>query len=209
MRFLLPTLGIAAAATALSPATTSSSKGFYLIAHVTDPSRDFSPSIEGWALTAIHTGAGLNAAVLASASAGRLFYENGTAAQVAATQSTILTDAGTPPFPMGLYVQGEGEPPKILEINVGAGTPNTIVGREADVLVNGLDANGLGRGTYMACNATVPYYGVEYITLQYAYGKVSDGCAPIELRPRCATLNDLPADSLSSHEFAVVVPCYE
>jgi hypothetical protein len=209
---LIPTLTLAAAASALpnpSPKL-SKSTGFHLVAHVTNPAHDLTPSVEGWSLAGIHTGAGFNAAVLdASASSGRLFYQNGTVTQVARRQATVVTDGGTPPFPMSLQVQAPGEPRQIAGINVAQGTPGRVDVR--GVLVNGL-AESRG-GTYLACRQTVPYYGVEYATLQYAYGGeaegVADGCAPIKLVARCAVLNELPEGSISSHEFVQEVRCVE
>jgi hypothetical protein len=212
MRTIIAALTLAAAATALpnhlgrstTAATLAKFKGFYLTARVTDPAHDLDPSVDNWVLGTIHTGAGLNAAVFSTGS-GRLFYENGTAEQVANLQTTIVTDGGTPPFPSSLMLQGAGEPRRIGEINVGYGTANSVVAEGENVRL----VNGLGEGTYLACTATVPYYNQEFVTLQYLYGKVEvpEGCAPVELVPRCATLNELPEGSLSSHEFAVEVDC--
>ncbi|KAL2136151.1 hypothetical protein VTI74DRAFT_5204 [Chaetomium olivicolor] len=213
---LLLTLSLAAAATALpaqqarrTTTSPSQSKGFRLIAHLTDPSHDLNPPVNGWALGTIHTGAGQNAAVFSEPSSySRIFYQNGTAEQVASRQTTIVTDSGTPPFPSSLITQGAGEPPRIVDISVGEGTANAVVEKENEggpVLVNGL-----GEGSYMACKAVVPYYQTEYVTLQYLYGeggKVPEGCVRIELVPECAVLNELPEGSLSSHEFAVDVAC--
>jgi hypothetical protein len=54
----------------------SLSTGFRLVANVTDPATDLKPSVDGWELQGIHTGAGFNDAVLGS-STGRIFYHNG------------------------------------------------------------------------------------------------------------------------------------
>lgn len=54
----------------------SLSTGFRLVANVTDPATDLTPSVDGWEFTGIHTGAGLNDVVLTS-EAGRIFYHNG------------------------------------------------------------------------------------------------------------------------------------
>lgn len=220
MRVLVPALGLAAAATALpsqpqgraaEAATTSKSKAFYLAAHVSE--HDLDPPINGWLLGTAHTGAGLSAAVFygPSTSEARLFYENGTAEQAAHRQTTIITDGGTPPAPSSLIVQAADQPPHIADIDFNQGTPNAILdGSPSPHLVSGVAA-----GTFLACNATVPYYGYKFITLQYAYADaagasaVSDGCVPVTLVPQCAALNDLPAGSISTHEFALEVACVE
>jgi len=210
MRFI-PALTLAAAASALPNPSPKPSKstGFYLVAHVPNPAHDLTPSVEGWSLTGIHTGAGFSAGVLdASADAARLFYQNGTAAQAGRRQGTLVTDAGTPPFPMSLQLQAPGEARQIAGLNVAQGTPAGVDARA--VLVNGLAGF---KGTFLACRQTVPYYGVEYVTLQYAYGGeaegAADGCAPIRLVAKCAALNELPEGSISSHEFAGEVRCVE
>ena len=55
---------------------TSLSTGFRLVANVTDPTRDFTPPINHWVLSGIHTGAGTSDVVL-SAEDGRVLYQNG------------------------------------------------------------------------------------------------------------------------------------
>ncbi|KAK4034558.1 hypothetical protein C8A01DRAFT_18669 [Parachaetomium inaequale] len=204
MRFTISTLTLAAAATALPSqhartTTTSTSKGFNLVAHVTDATSDLTPSVEGLFLSTAHTGAGLNAAVLSAAN-GRLFYQNGTTAE----DSDILTDGGTPLFPFSLQVQPAGEARRILDISVGQGTAGSVDAQ-------GRLVNGLGAGAFLACRQVVPYYNQEFITLQYVYGDADpaglEGCATIELVAKCAELNELPEGSLSSHEFAAEVKC--
>ncbi|AEO54488.1 hypothetical protein MYCTH_2297118 [Thermothelomyces thermophilus ATCC 42464] len=210
VRIAIPTLALAATTvTALSK-----SKGFNLVAHVADPGSDLSPSVEGLLLTTAHTGAGFNAAVFADADAGseRVFYQNGTAARPGGmrSKSTLLTDGGTPPFPFSMQVQSGGEPRRIVDISVGQGTSHYVDARGR--LVNAEDAG--RRGSWLACNAVVPYYNETFTTLQYAYDYHRgdspaglEGCAAIELVARCAELNDLPDDAYSTHEFAVEVRC--
>jgi hypothetical protein len=66
----------AAALVSAVPVSTSTSTGFRLVVKVTDPTTDLTPSVEGWQLVGIHTGAGLNDAVINSTS-GLVFYQNG------------------------------------------------------------------------------------------------------------------------------------
>lgn len=78
----LGALGLAAAAPLESRQVvphyppTQQSKGFNLVANVTDPSKDFTPPINSWFLTGLHVGAGLSDAAL-NAESGRIFYQNG------------------------------------------------------------------------------------------------------------------------------------
>lgn len=207
---------------------TSQSRGFKLIANVTDLSSDFNPSIRNWVVEGAHTGAGTNTAVLTpydpATNNGRTFYLNGTAEDVHYGNTHVLTDAGTPPAPFGIYTQNKTEFEYLypdehgVSINVGAGTGTTVT-RFPEPYAYIL--SGTGSGTYVACNNTVPYYGTTFITLEYAYetftgpdggyeynANIPEGCAPVRLLPQCTELNELPEDALSSHEFAANNTCY-
>ena len=204
-----------AAPTTIHPAT---SKGFTLVARVTDVKRDFTPSISNWVFSTIHTGAALNVAVLSEGYA-RVFYENGTAAG----NTSIITDGATPPVPFGVSIQRPTQFDSLyptehsIFVNAGYGTRASIAPSGFPVLRNGQD---LGGGTFVACNNSVPYYqNMKFITLQYAYGNetVPSGCAPVALLPQCApvallpqcaALSELPDDAYASHEFAVEVRCF-
>ncbi|KAK4465444.1 hypothetical protein QBC42DRAFT_261232 [Cladorrhinum samala] len=211
MRAAVVNLGLAtlaAAVPARRAAQTSTSNAFFLVAHVTDSNHDLSPSVNNYVLSTAHTGAGMNAAILTSAPAtsGRIFYENGTADEVQAGQTHILTDGATPPVPFGIYIQDPSQPSSSIPINGGQGTISSISGSDPVL------TNGQGEGTFLACNETIPYYNLNFITLHYSYDAspaVPENCAPIVLVPQCTQLNALPDNAYSSHEFAVQVPCYE
>jgi hypothetical protein len=205
MRFTISALTLAAAASALpsQARTGSTSKGFNLYAHVTGGNSELAQAIEGQTLTTAHTGAGQNAAVLSDTSA-RLFYQNGTEAS---GTSSIVTDGGSPAsIPFSLAVQPADEARRILEISVGGyGTPNFVSAQ-------GTLANGLGEGTYVVCDAVIPYYQRVFTTLQFVYGEPDPAtladCVTVQLVAKCAELNELPDEgSLASHEFAVDVKC--
>lgn len=78
----LGALGLAAAAPLESRQVvphyppTQQSKGFNLVANISDPSKDFTPPINNWLLSGLHVGAGLSDASLSS-TGGRIFYQNG------------------------------------------------------------------------------------------------------------------------------------
>lgn len=210
--------GIAAAAPATPPAVmphypeTSIAKGFNLVVNVTDPSRDFSPSIQNTYLTSIHVGAGLNLVGSSdNIDYGRIFYVNGTASQVFYGQSRIITDGGTPPFPEGLsVVKEEGSDIRSdARLDAGRGDEGFGIARFPNPY-----AVVAPEGWY-ACNEELPYYqGRKFIVIKQAKLSI-DGdnipaeCAPISLIPQCAILNDLPEGSRSSHEFAADSKCYE
>ncbi|KAI1332408.1 hypothetical protein F5Y16DRAFT_394482 [Xylariaceae sp. FL0255] len=203
----------------------SSSPGFILIANVTDPSTDLTPSVQGWQFGGIHTGAGLNDAVLtAGNNSGQIFYHNGTAEQIEYGQGSVLTDEGAQPFPCGIVVAtadefdynypGEHD----VSINAGTGTIGVSFDRFPDPY---FPLTATGQGTYAACPRIVPYYNAQFIVVRYSYATfnettalydytVPEGCTAINLIPQCAQLNTLPANgSLSSHEYAEPQQCYQ
>jgi hypothetical protein len=197
--------------------TTSRSTGFTLVANVTALSADFAPSINNWVLETAHVGAGENIAVLMPETdeiKGRIFYQNGTTEEVRYHQTTVITDGATPLYPWGIQVPTTTGPD--VTVNIGQGTNVWLTTFPEPYSYIG------GAGTFVACNETVPYYGKNFITLKYAYPTTTDangnyeynanipaGCAPIRLLPQCTPLNDLPAGSVSSHEFAANVSCYD
>ncbi|KAI0456402.1 hypothetical protein F5B21DRAFT_502301 [Xylaria acuta] len=198
------------------------SAGFRLVANVTDPATDLTPSVDGWEFQGIHTGAGLNDAVLASGT-GRIFYHNGTAAEIRFGQGSIVSDSGSPPFPEGIYVQGEDQfdatypAEHNVAINVGSGTIGVSLLSFPDPYFY-LTAR--APGTFVACPRTVPYYNQEFIVVRFAYDtfdpdtalsvrNVPEGCTAITLIPECDTLAELPEGSLSSHEFVENSKCYK
>ncbi|TPX11908.1 uncharacterized protein E0L32_007406 [Thyridium curvatum] len=196
----------AAALTSASPlsllAARDTSKGFTLIAKVTDPACELDPPVAGWQLDTAHTGAGLNAAVLSDPGQDggpRIWYLNGTAPPA----QQVLTDGGTPLYPYGLSLQAADSPGEHgAVVNVGQSSPTTVKGGRL-VNLEGPD------GTFLACKRELEYYHSEFVVLQYAYAgeAIPDKCAAITLAPRCAELEVLPPDAGSSHEFAQEVEC--
>ncbi|KAH8651019.1 hypothetical protein BX600DRAFT_441466 [Xylariales sp. PMI_506] len=202
---------------------TSLSTGFRLIANVTDPSTDLSPSVDNWVFTAIHVGAGLNDATLQAdgSGVGNTFYQNGTAEQIAYNQGTIVTDGGTPLAPYSVSVASADETDEAgyhdVTVNVGLGTNGVQTAQFPNVYPI---VKAPAQGQYVACNQLEPYYQEDFVTVRYSYAVwnpdtalydqvVPEGCTAITLVPECAALEDLPAGSLSSHEYATTVNCYE
>ncbi|ORY59543.1 uncharacterized protein BCR38DRAFT_526865 [Pseudomassariella vexata] len=196
----------------------SSSTGFKLVVNVTDPAHDLSPSVNGLFLQAIHTGAGLNDAVLQVD--GRIFYQNGTADEIRYNQGNILTDGGNPPFPSGIDVQNkdttDADGKHEVAINGGAGTKGVSL---ALFPVPYTILTFIARGTFVACDQFVPYYKQNFITIRYAYDIINpltsqfehdipQGCVAINLIPQCDVLPQLPVPAIASHQFAANVKCY-
>ncbi|KAM3504831.1 hypothetical protein MY11210_008210 [Beauveria gryllotalpidicola] len=212
----------AAAPTSTGPAypETSASNGFNLVLNVTDPSKDLSPPVHGTFVTSIHVGPALNYVGQSSnASVARLLYVNGTASDVRYGNSNTVSDGGTPPFPevLSLVQDKDSETLSTLFLNAGsAGNGNYRTG------ITGFPSPipELYPLTYVACREALAYYGGKaFVIVKQAQTTVSkdgqmehnipEGCAPLSLLPQCATLNDLPAGSMSSHEFAASTRCYK
>ncbi|KAF3024832.1 hypothetical protein E8E14_010377 [Neopestalotiopsis sp. 37M] len=229
---------------------TQSSTGFRLIANVSDPSQDFDPPVRGWILDAIHTGAGLNDAVLFADGddIGRTYYVNGTADEVAAGRADTLTDGGTPPFPYAVSVADRNttDADGLHDVSVNAGSGDAGVQLEvASSSYPILRGPGAAMGTYVACDQYVEYYDENYTTIRWVYDvqvdggsshagaaaavtnstsnttlaapptapvwlrTIPDGCIAVTLLPECEVLEDLPEESISSHEFAANSTCYD
>ncbi|ATY60302.1 hypothetical protein A9K55_005905 [Cordyceps militaris] len=214
--------GLAAAAPTTGPLypATSSSNGFNLVLNVTDPSKDLSPPVHGTFVTSIHVGPAYNyVGQSATAAAARLFYVNGTATEVRYGSSDTVSDGGTPPFPevLSLVQDKASETLSTLWLNAGnGGDANYRTGLAG--FPNPIPA--LYPSTYVACREALAYYGgKEFVIIKQAQTTVGEdgtidynipeGCAPLSLLPQCAKLNDLPAGSLSSHEYAANTRCYE
>jgi len=221
--FTLSLLGLAAATPIASRDVVPNyppkeiSKGFNLVVNVTDPSADFSPSIQNSFIASIHTGAGLAlVGITSDIASSRTFYVNGTVEEVRYSRSNVLSDGGTPPTPQGLQlapVEGS-ETLSTATMNFGPGTAGVGLSRFPEPYVF------LTPETFVACNTSLPYYqGKYFVTIQRAATTVDEdgeinrnipeGCAPVRLIPQCAKLPELPSDAYSSHEFAADSSCYK
>ncbi|KAI1086117.1 hypothetical protein F5B19DRAFT_480386 [Rostrohypoxylon terebratum] len=196
----------------------ASSTGFKLIATIVNSDKKLSVPIQGAALEGAHVGAGLNTAVLNITTPGEIFYQNGTAEDVRAGKVNILTDGGTPlyPYGIGIYIN-ETSPasPVAASINGGSGT----LGVSLQAAKTGLAPGILhyGAASFMACDESLAYYGPSWkfaVVKAYETDKekpiaIPENCVQINLHPLCASLPALPAGSVSSHEFANRIPCFE
>lgn len=194
----------------------STSKGFHLVVNVTDPSKDFHPPIQNTYVTSIHVGAGLAlVGQNAGTEYGRIFYQNGTVAEKRYSQSNVLSDSGTPPFPSGLKLTKDpnSETVSTAHLDGGSGDAGIGITRFPEPYAF------LYPETWVACNETLQYYQNQYFIIlkqaQTTVGEdgsinrnIPEGCAPVRLVPECTELNSLPAGSISSHEYALDSECY-
>ncbi|PHH60928.1 hypothetical protein CDD81_1039 [Ophiocordyceps australis] len=197
-------------------AQTSQSDAFNLVINVTDPARDFTPSVQNTYVASIHVGAGLAlVGNVDSTQNARIFYQNGTAEQRRDGHSTVITDSGTPPFPSGLRLTKDDASAKVstAHLDAGQGTPGIRLSNFPEPYVF------LNPETWLACNESLPYYQGQYFIILkqaqtsvgqdgYANRNIPDNCAPVRLIPQCTQLNSLPDGSYSSHDFALQDRCY-
>lgn len=173
---------------------------------VTDSTTDFEPSIDSYYVSSIHVGAGQALGGVDPQSA-RIWYQNGTASDLAYGQGTIVWDGGSPPFPHGFKLVYEQDLVSVVRVDVGPGTPGVQIISSSDSSYPFLTAPD-NIGTYIVCEETVAYYGErQFLVLKHAAADVPKGCAVVQLVPQCA---ELPDDgSLSRQEFAQKAPCYD
>jgi len=192
---------------------TSWTKAFILIANVTDPSRDLSPSVNNLMLTGVHVGAGMETAVL-SADTGRVLYENGTDHEVgvgADTGAVYPYSVDLAPLPSEIP-----ESTYVEYIGIDAGTTHPGVTISPPIV---LWPRLLGpeTGTFVVCNESRPAYGRPQYPVRFAkvqevngvmYQHIPDRCAAIALLPQCAALGALPPGAQYNHNFVRAVRCF-
>ncbi|KAM7208203.1 hypothetical protein V8F20_001483 [Naviculisporaceae sp. PSN 640] len=218
----LSLLGLSSASASCVPVP-SASRGFRLVVNVTDPTKDITPPLHGQYLTLAHIGPAQNRAIV-TASPGPIFYQNGTYDDITMQRTNVLTDAGTPLFPEGLAYQAEQDDSKGQGIYAfgGSGSGGIRLSRLWDpysylTILEGAPI----QSTLAVCvDQTIPYYGDsrKFNVLNWVQSfrdgtgthlVVPEGCVGVRLIPECAFLQDLPEGSISSHEFAQEVRCYE
>lgn len=187
---------------------TTQSQGFNLIVNVTDPSTDFTPSIQNNFITTIHTGAGL-ALVGVSEKQGPVFYQNGTADDEKDHRATVVTDLGTPETPAGLKLvtaDGDSDGVKTASLDFGYGTPGVQLSTSPEPY------RYLLPDTYLACNQSLEYYQGKYFIIikqVEVNTTIPEDCAAIRLIPQAAELEELSKDAFASHDFALESEVYE
>ncbi|KAK3689270.1 hypothetical protein B0T22DRAFT_480483 [Podospora appendiculata] len=169
--------------TTLSPRHFSSycwTQAFNLIANVTNPSLDLTPSINHFQLTGIHIGAGLSTAVL-TPTTGRVLYENGTGTTPQTTG--IASDlGGIYPYSLTITPLPADEPDAayVDYVGIDIGTAQDGIGVGGDggewPVLSGPD-----RGTFVVCYEPQPAYGRPQYPVRFARERVVGGVAVLRL----------------------------
>ncbi|KAI1391567.1 uncharacterized protein F4822DRAFT_427421 [Hypoxylon trugodes] len=204
------TLSLAALASASPVARSlSTSKAYQLQAQLVDPAKDLNPPISGQFLSTAHTGAGLNVATLSANAdpSSPPFYTNGTSTDGFVD---VLNDLGTD-FSWGIIVQGSDatDPnfPGEHSVSVNAGGGSDGMGIQATDTTAQLHAP--ESGDFAVCTRHVDTLNEDLPVVRFVYEgeTIPEGCVGVQFVPICAQLNDLPADSQTTHDFVQEVPC--
>ncbi|TVY42631.1 hypothetical protein LSUB1_G005402 [Lachnellula subtilissima] len=175
----------------------TSTESFTLIANVT--SGDLSPSIQNWAVTSYHTGAGMAYAVLA-AETPRIFYANGTAEDLSFNRGNVLSDEGTPPtIPAGIVLGAASSATDSISINDGLGTAGVGITRGPDPIAKLFVPGGQG---FYACEQVPVTGGSSAVMLFEKQDETPAGCADVVLLPQCS------AGSGATHPTPALSGCY-
>ncbi|KAK0724502.1 hypothetical protein B0H67DRAFT_550256 [Lasiosphaeris hirsuta] len=171
---------------------------FTLIANVTTPSLDLTPSINHLNLTAVHVGAGLDAAVLTPTGPARVLYLNGTAPQ----DTGIASDGGL--FPYGLRLGSLAAGAQSVGLDVGGVQPGVAISEEGWPQVVGPEEGG-----FVVCFEVRPVYGRPQYPVRFvrAGGDLPSGCVPVALLAQCAVLGEVPRGAVYDHEGVREVRC--
>ncbi|KAK3181621.1 hypothetical protein K4F52_006999 [Lecanicillium sp. MT-2017a] len=188
------------------------SKGFKLVANVTDPSRDFKDPIHNKFLTPLHTGAAVNVIGIArDGDKAPVFYQTGNQQERLSGATRIAVDLGTPPSAFGFSLQSDNGKSFASTAHADAGAGQAGVSVTHDPVPFAF----LNLAEFAICEEPLPalqnqQYKVlhQFNTLSSAE-KIPEDCVPITVIPQCATLEDLLEGSRASHDDAFEAGCYE
>lgn len=190
----------------------SKSKAFNLVVNVTEPDRDFFPSIHGEYINSIHVGAGQSLLGVGGKSTNPLtFYINGTALEFHFARSTVVSDIGTPLSPWGVFFTNDegSDMAHTAHLDGGPGAKGIGLTRPP------VPYTFMYPETYAICNETVPYYKKKFLIVkQFDLGlkltnAIPPNCVPVRLVAQCTKLDPLPEGSFSNHDFAYETSCYK
>ena len=205
---------------ALPTTSTSQTQGFLLIANLTNPTLDLTPSIQHFTLQAVRVGAGLSTAVL-TPSSGRIFFENGTSD----SPPGIVSDSDGI-YPLSIIstpLQSDQPNSSYVDyIGVDMGTAQTGIGitgggNGSSYYVPELYLGEVGGGTFIVCNETEVVYGRPQYPVRFAKVTLVDGvavqyipgqCVPIRLIAQCAVLGSAVPGAVYNHDYVRSVGCF-
>jgi hypothetical protein len=192
----------------------STSTFFTLVANVTDITKNiFDPPVNGWSLSGVHSGAGLNTAVL-NANGGAIFFVNGTGQEVSSASTSVglppiaSSDGNGNPFytPQGLQFSDSTTSDEVyLGLNFGLGTKGA--GITPGLRSPYADLFGPFGSTLVVCNETAPVYTRPQYPVR-GETVVPDNCVAITLLAQCAsgpTLEGVEELNIITED----VKCYE
>lgn len=192
---------------------TSQSLGFVLVANLTDPSKDLSPSVNNLFFSSFRFIASSYLAVLSQAGS-RTFYLNGTKEEVAAGNATVGADQMV--YPFGLWIDTASESIYgSITVGIGIGTRGVGI-RSSPVPYPSVFTP--WRGTFVVCNETNPdnnrpQFPISYLKSEYRKGaehlSIPERCVPITLLAQCVSLDPPVSGAEYNHDYAQPVPCYE
>jgi hypothetical protein len=205
---------------AKAPPSLSKSRGFHLVINVTDPSKDFSPSVQGQQIVAWHMLAVFNRAMPVPRD-GDIFYQNGTASERDGWHSALLTELAT--NTASLNIDWSNSTKHDMHVDIGSHEIGLQISEYGGYPFVSPFEPASNITTFVVCKETVQWVSRnetdKFLALDLLLGsvdengkfalRVPENCTPVKLLPRCAKLPDVPEGSRASHEFAQEVPCFE
>jgi hypothetical protein len=195
----------------------SVAKGFRLVVNMTDPSKDFHPPVHNTyvALFPFQADFGIAAAAKIGSN-GTPFFRNGTKAEQAAGQSTILTDEWNLRTAHDWDLWPDKKNPGLSTVHLDAGR-----GTRGATLPDASPVAYMVPGQYLVCNQTVPADEVPQFSFldrrrpimlirqTTVPNKVPGHCRPVRLVPECTELNKLNPGHYPTRNFVLDSPCYK
>jgi len=199
------------------------SKGFALVANVTDLSSELSSKVHLRQITAWHQLAHLSRAT-PTVGKGDIFYQNGTTDTDQYFSSTLLTELGVNTAGLQINLTDTTATKYDMGINLGSGEKGVMLISQGSPIsyVSPFEKTG-APSTFVVCNETIPWVSKDendkFLALDWLLGSVNEngqwglwvpkGCVSVKLLPQCTPLPDVPVGSAASHDFAQEVRCYE
>lgn len=192
----------------------SLSKVFNLVVHVTDKSRDLNPSIEGYSLTPSRDGYASSFVSIEprdnESKDTYASYLSGTAEEVAAGESNIVTDLSKFFSPYGFSFSNDTGSKSLTQVrqDPGAGTKGLTLSQLPSPISE------LIPHKFLACNETVAKYNNQYLTILRNLDTAVDAtipknCVPIRVFPECVEFDNIYEKRKKNAGKAQPTRCYQ